>query len=99
MNSSNTRPSKPPNDSPRTVTLKLRSIFSRPGLRHQRVELGFERHAEQYRGPPEQSADKMKSGDRRQAGEIFSTERNVSARSIEPWLVSLDSRRATTGVQ
>jgi uncharacterized membrane protein len=39
----------------------------------------------------------MKSGNRRQGdGKFFSTERNVPARPIEPWLVSLDLRRATT---
>src|SRR5260370_42667725 len=46
MNSSSTRPSKPRNDSPITVALKLRCILSWRELRHHRVELGFERHAQ-----------------------------------------------------
>ena len=33
------------------------------------------------------------------ATKIFSSDRNVPAHPIEPWLVSLDPRRATTGVQ
>jgi hypothetical protein len=40
--------------------------------------------AEQRLGPPEQTADKMKSGNQRQANEIFLIDRNVPAHPIEP---------------
>ena len=70
MNSSNTPPSKPRNNSPRTVKLKLRSIS-----RDQDYVTSASNSDSSGRGtvprPPEKSADKMESGDPRQGDENF----------------------------